>query len=762
MNVIVRIAALTLLATTLSLPALAQQKRQTPAKPQPKPAAAPSPAPTFDTFLPADSYVIYGEVRDAGQLIRSNTLGDLLEPVLRLARPSKEFRSVVKWINEHADQVSGSRLLIAAWPIRNNLPDGMVVIEFASADEATKFATPLNEFLPTVLPPMPADSNSKTAAPPKPSFHLDRLGSLVVISPRGWTMKELHPANSKLLSEDVNFRAARNRFSSEPIFAFVDTRLIKKEEEDRRKANEEAQRKEAELARQERAAREKQRAEETPDLDSSAEPKFIPEKQVTGTVLMGSPEQAQEAPTPDPVSIALSDLGSSLFGGESSMPEAVGLALSYEGDSFDLRALLMNAPGEKIDVIPFWPRVITGAAIAPETPNIFPATTDMFFTMSLDLPQVYAEISKPVVVNVARNRQYPPNEVELETSFQALEKRLKISFKDELLPLLGNEIAVGLPMEGLSIVGLAGPNGPAAPKKENAQEQPSAAKGPMLAIAVRDKERLQALMPKLVESMGFKGASAFAQTERHEDTEIVSYANLFAYAFIGNFLVLSSDPATTRYVVDSYLKHETLSSDVSFRSYTRWQPRQVYGEFYISPALMESYKTWATQPTTRLSDPLRSMMTRLSLVAQPVTYSLSNEGLGPLHEMHLPKNLVTLLVAGISGSMNPPPGTQSEREAMGLMYRIAFAERDCRNNKKAGNCGTMDDLIAAGYVSQETLNRSAYRFELTVNDDKFELSGVPAEYGKSGTMSYFMDHSFVLRGADHSGTPATASDPPVN
>lgn len=217
-----------LLLTLLTTPIAAQQKRQTPAKPQPKPAATPAPVPTFDNLLPADSYVIYGEVRDAGQLISSSAVNDLLEPVLKLAGPPKEFKSVVKWLNAHAEQAMGSRLLFAAWPINKNLPNAIVAIEFASAEEAAKFATPLNEFLPTVLPtpvpePSPKTANeSKPPAPPKPNFHIERLGSLVVITPRPWTMKQLRPAGSKSLAEETNLRTARNRFNSEPIFAFIE------------------------------------------------------------------------------------------------------------------------------------------------------------------------------------------------------------------------------------------------------------------------------------------------------------------------------------------------------------------------------------------------------------------------------------------------------------------------------------------------------------------------------------------------------------
>ena len=57
---------------------------------------------------------------------------------------------------------------------------------------------------------------------------------------------------------------------------------------------------------------------------------------------------------------------------------------------------------------------------------------------------------------------------------------------------------------------------------------------------------MRALLPKIVESLAFKGANAFAQTERRGDTELVTYAKVLSYAFIGDFLVLSADAATMR------------------------------------------------------------------------------------------------------------------------------------------------------------------------------------------------------------------------
>lgn len=740
----------------------AQQKRQVPAKPQPK--AAPTPAPTFDTLVP-DTYILYGEVRGVGQFIRSSALNDLLEPVMQLSGPPKEFRAVVKWLNAHSEEMMTSRLLLAMWPNDNSkgLPDALIAIEFPTPEEATKFTVTLNDFLPKVLPtPVPETSDEKTPRaeaekqkPSAPNFHLKRFGTLVVLTPKPWTLKQLKPAGSKLLTENVNFRLAHNRFNSEPLFVYFDTQTIQKQEEESRKRAEQ-QRIEAQKQAEAEAATKK---EEEPEPEPP-EPEPTPEEEQTPAPTPAIVEAKEEPSTPDPFGPALFSIFSAFDRGESKWPDGVGFALSYEGDSFDLRALLINQAGDKADAIPFMSVLIAGPPVALEAPNIFPADTELLATMSLDLPQIYAQVSKPrpkPEFITSSDKMVVEKDVEAESPFGDLEKRLKINIKDDLLPLLGPEIAIRLPMQNMGVIGLpnAMPSSPQVVKEEDKKNSP------VVAIAIKDREAVQTLVPKLVEALGFAGAKAFAQTEKREDTEIISYANVFSYAFVGNFLVISGDSATTRYVVDSYLKHETLAADVQFRNSTRWQPKPLQGQLYISPSLMESYKLWAEMPSTRVSEQTRAFLMRASAVAQPITYSLSNEGLGPLHEVHIPKNLVLMAVAGISGESNPPQNIQNERMAIGAMYTIRYAQQEYKKKKGNGSYGTIDQLIAEQFMSKETIEKSGYKFELTVSGDKFELSAVPVEYGKSGTLSLFIDDKGVLRGADHNGASATASDPPI-
>src|SRR5215213_10066888 len=454
-----------ILLTLLTTTAAGQQKRQTPDKTPAKPPAAPAPAPTFETLFAAGSFTVYGEVRGEGQLIRSNVFNEVLEPVITLAGPPKELKASIKWLNAHADELMTSRMMVAAWPAIPEVPYAVVAIEFASPEEAAKFEPQLKEILPTVLP-APAKSSPglssgtekpKQAEPPRPNFYIQRAGSLVVITPTPLQLKKLKPAGSKPLFQDPNFRVARNRFSSESIFVFFDVSQIEKvRTEELEKVRTEAV---AEARRREEVEEEARKKQEAENPDAAKAKEEAEEQRAEleaqrsrGTLVMG---EVKEPPAPDAMSSIASVFGSALFNGSSDWPDAMGIALSLENDSIDLKALMVNSPGEKSDVFPV-PLLIPGAAIVPESPNILPADTELAATMSLDFPQIHAQLSKPVRTFFGRladdgnlSMQAP---VEGDSPLAMIEKQLKINVKDELLPLLGSEIVLSLPVNNVDFL----------------------------------------------------------------------------------------------------------------------------------------------------------------------------------------------------------------------------------------------------------------------------------------------------------------------
>jgi hypothetical protein len=741
-------------------------------RPRPRPKTSPKPvvtqAPSFDNLLSSDSYKIYVEIKNVGQLLSSAAVNELLEPVLKLAGPPKEFRTAVKWLMNHTEPVMTSRMLMATWPITRNAPDVLIAIEFENAEEAAKFEPQLSELLPKVLPPAVSQpspgpivdgartnqNSAQSPAPtePKTTFVVTRAGSLVFITNEVLTLKNLRPPNSKPLTEDQNFRTAYDRLSSEPIFAFLNLKAMQKEEEDSRQ----------------KAIEERKREENTRRV-------AIPENQETQPEKPEEPDQPEE-PTPknetlpavvgvlqppDPLTLAMTQLVGAFFSGssESKWPEAIGFGANLDATALDVRALLVNPPTEKTSAIPFFPLLMSGPSIVPESPGILPADTELFVVMSLDLPQIYAAVSitpaMPEGVRVVSADDVAP-----QSPFALLEKKAGIKFQTDLLPLIGNEIVVSMP------VALA-EGGPDAPARVTNESEPKITQGPFLttslnpviAISLRDKEGMRLLLPKLVDALAFNGAGRLAQTEKREDTELVSYANVLSYAFIGNFLIASPDVKAVRHVVDSYLKHETLGSDSRFKNFTRWQPRQLQGQVYVSPALMENYKSWVSEPNTLISEQTREILSRLTVISEPVTYSLSNEGMGPLHQLRVPKNLLLMAVAGISGEVNSSPMINNERATIGALYTIAAAESIIR--AETGSFVTLDDLIAQQKVSRDLLEGQGYKVYLTISGTHFEAVAVPIEYGKSGKMSYFVNETGVIRAGDHGGAPATVADKPI-
>lgn len=754
----------------LLLPAgsIAQQKRQQ-TKPVRKVAVAN--APTFDSLLSTERYKVYVEVRGVGQVIGSNAIDELLGPVMKLAGPSKEFNALVKWLKTHADDVMTSRMLIATWPTARNIPEAVVAIEFDSADAAAKFEPKVNSFLPTVFPAPASEAPSSTTeakrteekSPKQSSYYVRQIGSLILITPTPLTLQNLRPAGTKLLADDASFRVARNRFGSEQVFLYVDVRGIEKEEDDRRKEYEADDKKR-------RAAQVRQEIIEDqtpPQLDSELE-RIDPIGEASGEVVVAppsSPDQPTQPPEPeDPLMSAMGLLTNAFFAGQTKWPDAIGIAISLESDSFDVRALMIAAPGERCDAVPFFPHLIPGPSVAPESASVLPADTELFAMLSLDLPEIYDAMSHAQQPGANQTEMPPVKETALVGPFAEIEKRLKLNLKEELLPLLGSEVVVSLPMKLLGGSFLSGTTTQVATietSETRSEQKQTTDPGLLVAFSLRDKEGTRALLPKIVDSLGFKGASALAQTERREDTELVSYGNMLSYAFIENFLVVSSDAATIRHVVDSYLTHQTLSADPQFKNYTRWQPRQLQAQIYVSPALMESYKSWADQPSTLFNDQTREILARLTLTAQPVTYSLSNDGLGVLHELHIPKNLLLIAATGVAAEANPSPLIVNERNATGTMYSIAYAEHQYRSGKGSGSFGTIDQLSAEGLLSSEGLENHGYKFELAVLGSKFEVTATPIEYEKTGRLSYYIDDTNVLRGVDRAGGTATVADKPI-
>jgi hypothetical protein len=758
----------------LAVVAVGQQKRGTPRKP-----AAPvaEPVPTFDSLLADGNYMVYSELRNVGSFVRLQAFNDLLSPLMKLGAPPKEFATALKWVTAHSDALAGSRMFAASMPSRPALPTILIAIEFPTSTEAKKFESELQGFIPNLFskpdpPPASAAAGQKPSgnlpatdvppAPPSaPAFQVKQAGTLVFLSDKTLSLRELRPKGSKLLAENPHFALARNRFATESVFIYADFKGMEAEGEKLRERSK----------KEDEKRREKERAANpSPDSSPGVDPGLISEAMPEGEEeapptpdVINSPDDFPEPNGNRPVvgrenvyptetlNSVIFPVTMVLFGGATKWPEAIAAALAFEEESYVVRALMLNGPDAKPVAVPFLANIATGPLLSPTAPSVMPAEVDLFVSLSLDYPGIYEQMAA-----ASRTPSWvaPASNGVRASPFAALEKKTGFKVKEDLLPLLGNEIAIALPKAAFYVPAeppaIEGPG----PDNEDQQSVRLPEAYPIIAISVRDKEAVRRALPKLIESLSFKGASSMAQTERRDDTEIVSFANVFSYALVGDFLLITPDAKLTRRVVDSYLNQQTLSSDSNFRNFTRWQSRQVHGQVFVSPDLVESYVFAGKQRPQPAG-------VQTTAVVEPLTYSLSNEGLGPQHELRVPKNVLMSFIAGFSTQVNESPLFTNESIAQSNLRTLSAAQATFHSTTGNGRYGTLDELITADLMAKDLVEKYGYKIELTIMSNKFEAVAVPIEYGKTGRRSFFIDESGVLRGGDHGGGAATLADKPI-
>ncbi|HXI25913.1 MAG TPA: hypothetical protein VNG71_18800 [Pyrinomonadaceae bacterium] len=766
---------------------------------------------TFDDLLAVDAFKMYGEVRNVGQLLGNGGAGEIIEPIIKLAEPGKEFQSIIDFLKKNSEALTSSRLMFATWPTRTDLPNVFVAIEFPTKDEADKFAPKLETFLPTVLPPVPVtpeaspEAKPKTTASPaqssvspaassrsaKPAsspppreerlpFVITHSGSLVFIADKAFKFEKLHPHTAQSLFRDPNFRTVHDKFTSEPIFFFFNVALEDKSKPQPSPTSVISEAQEARIKTPDKD----DSPDEPPRADNSPAP--TPQERQTA-VLIAGPEPSP-APTPtkeqEAQAVASRRVGQLLDAigyGEPQWPEAVGLAIELSGSEYVVRALMIDKPEAKRTPIPFVPQLLSGSPYATEAASVLPDDTDIFVSASIDLTKTYegmkkeAETRAKAELGRPKSQRYEngvlveqgPVRTEVTDPFAEFETKAGFKIKDDLLSVLGNEVALAGSLKTLMGAGFVNlgirtdstsANESSGDKSKEEKKPESAI--PVLLIEVRDRDAVRKLMPKVLTGLGIGEANLIAQTERRGDTEMVNYAGVFAYGFVGNFLVIS-DATSVRKVIDANVNSQTLSSNTVFRNSRRWESSRTLGQLYVSPALMQSYHDQIRKQAASMDQAMRDFLLALDPRSEAITYALSNDGPGMQHELHLPKNLILTMVAGISSSVKNPPPETNEGIAIALLQFIANSEAQYKAGPGKGSYASLQQMIDAKMFPADVAEKYGYNFQVTVTGDQFEAVATPREYGRTGKRSFFVDKSDVVRGGDHGGGAATIADPPA-
>ncbi|HZT58859.1 MAG TPA: DUF3352 domain-containing protein, partial [Pyrinomonadaceae bacterium] len=518
----------------------------------------------------------------------------------------------------------------------------------------------------------------------------------------------------------------------------------------------------------------------SPTPDASASPETIPEDVSVVTVPSdagGGRADAATATKPSEEQVTVWRMGgllNNIVRGAPRIPGAVALGLRLEAGALVVRVAVENTPDGVVSVIPFLPNVVAGPPVTAAAAEVAPDDTDIFITTSLDWRRIYTSTlgtasldpslthswlgdggGEDMDVNlsgITASRQKQPTP---EETVAAVEKLFGFKIKEDLLPALGNEVAVSVPFNYLSGPRVFGP----ARKKDETDSEP----GLVFIVALNDPDKVQEILPRALAAFQFVSlATPFAAPEKREGFEIHT-AGEFAYVVINNFLVAGEDVKAIRHVIDSYAARHTLASTSAYRDSVSWQAQQKVVEVFVSDALMRSLIEDTKKKSGGSIDPVvQTLLAQLDMTPESSSYEATNEGDALVHELRVPTSLLKAYAASMLIATKDMAVISAESEAAYILRRVHFSEYQFKEGRKKERYATLEELFDEKLLEKDYVARLGYRVEINAVGDKFTATATPKTYGKTGRRSFFIDETGEVRGADHKGQPATADDPPID
>jgi len=769
---------------------------------------------TFEEMVGADTYGAYIELRRVGSLAQANELKTALAGLKLFGdAETKPFTDLIEFVTANYEPLAEARFVLMYMSARPRVPVAISALEFPTAQDAAAFEPKYRQLADAQLNAYRARyEGPKPSAERRPSrrggraqqkheskqFPLDytlrRVGRVLISSEKGLSLKRLRGEESApSLADSSRFQNARTRFSSDSLFVYVDTGVMT-QGWSRLSQEAEAGGADGSSGRVSVAAtRDTSEAEiavvaptntpleiatvpEPDEGEAGGDGEIVDLTEEERKAVAAAEAAEAEASKPSEEQLAVAGMGGvmrGLWGGVPRIPGAFALGARLDNGAVVLRLAVENSNDGRVSIIPFLPNFVAGPPVTAAAAGAAPADADIFLTTSLDWEQVYTSALGSAALNTALSAPsmsiteegVPSGEAEVkptrpEEAVATIEKLFGFKFKEDLIPALGNEVALSMPFDSNDLFG--GRPYRRSPKKEEEKAKESEA-GAVVIVSLNDPEKIRKILPRVLVALGFVPfGDRASQAERREGFEINS-AGGFAYSVVDRFLVISGDVAAVRHAVDSYAARRTLASNDSYRDATGWQAPQKLVQAFVSDALMRA----AVEETKRRSgdstDPLvRALLTQLEAPPEAASFETTNEGDSVVHELRVPVSMIQTYALAIAVGVRDAPVLSRESSATYALYEVQSAETTYRVDNKKGRYATLEELVAEKLLEKGFVERADYRIEINASGEKFEATATPREYGKTGRRSFFLDETGTMRAADHKGRPATASDPPVD
>lgn len=328
-----------------------------------------------------------------------------------------------------------------------------------------------------------------------------------------------------------------------------------------------------------------------------------------------------------------------------SMPYAVAIGGSFEADTAKMRALLMYSQKQKGGLFSF---LISSARLAqPQAPSFAAPNTDLLIDLMVDWEKLYEGLESMFAMVAGAKPAGDAQSGMLQSGdiLAMMESKLGFSIKNDLLPTLGGEVAIGI----------AGLNEVVSLQPKQSQRRVG---GPSFTvmIALKDPLKFEKYFNRLVSGMGGAAAQPFARAPYRGGS--ISYNKSMAYAISGGFFIAGGSVAQIRRALDARAAGASLAQTPEFNQ-TMGGARPVMMQVYISSGAANSFfKTISTQSAKMNSGAASSVPLSRSRSAIGVTMMPDTDGL--MLEARVPTELAIMALASMVSEKPAPYGINSQ------------------------------------------------------------------------------------------------------
>lgn len=526
---------------------------------------------TLESRVPREGLQFYVEVRKGG-LAELARAGNSMAPFLKMlsAGPAKTTSDdFAAFALSNGVALLNAKLALVGYETTG----AAAMIEAATPADAEK----LKAGLVTLLSRNSTDSKNSNSG----NLDVSLQGRFVMAGARATVARLAQSNGAFAIVEDQLFMKTRERFSSDPFFAFIE---------------------------------------------------------------LGSQSLPAEFATGNPAYDA------SMLSALSMTPYALALGGSLQGDATTIRALMIfntkQGASSIFEIFGFGSSAtLTGQPVAASFAS---PDAEIFVDCALDWEKLFEGVQS-IVERIAASAQpesrLPSGGAQSLDLFAMVEASLGFSIKNDLLPTLGNEVAVSL----------SGVDGFAASFAQSGSPKAAVRKPVfprfMLMVALKDPAKFEKLMTRLISK---EGAASFSRSAHRNAT--IFYNKDIAFAVTNNFFMLSGSAMSIRRAMDAHALGNSLAASADYRA-AIGTPRRAIVQAYISPNVSNLLYESILSEAAKSNPSFKELARKTAQTSSPVGITITPDSDGLMMELRVPTSLTFMALASLTtgkpASKNP-------------------------------------------------------------------------------------------------------------